>query len=141
MSSAETEAVVRRYFTDVIDGRSADLATVFTEDCVVHRRDLPVPIEGREQLERFLQLSRFTIRETATTIDALIATDDTAAARLRHRVTFAGPVPTPFGMAAAEGRTVEWKAMAWFRVRDGRIAEEWVHRDEMAIFTQLGVVP
>lgn len=141
MSASAAEAVVRRYFAEVIDGRSDDLGSVFTEDCVVHRRDLPVPIEGREQLGRYFAVSRFTLSCTETTIDGLVATDETVAVRLRHRATFASDLPTPFGLAQAAGKTVEWQAMAWFRVREGQIAEEWVHRDEMAIFAQLGVLP
>jgi predicted ester cyclase len=138
------EAVVRRYFAELIDGRSEDpavLAALFTDDCRVHRRDLPVPLEGREQLARFLLLSRLTLRETRTTIDGLVAAGDTVAARVRHRVTFARDLSTPLGPARAEGKTVEWHAMAWFRIADGRIAEEWVVRDEVAIFAQLGLLP
>jgi predicted ester cyclase len=137
--SAANEAVVLRFFREVVDARSGDLGALFTEDCRVHRRDLPVPIEGREQLERFLLVSRATIREMVTTIDALVSSEDTVVARLRHRVTFASDFPTPFGTARAEGRTVEWVAMAWFRMQDGRIAEEWIVRDELGILAQLGV--
>jgi predicted ester cyclase len=137
--SAANEVVVRRFFREVVDARTGDLAELFTEDCRVHRRDLPVPIEGREQLERFLLVSRATIREMNTTIDALVSTDDTVVARLRHRVTFASDFNTPFGPAQAEGRTVEWHAMAWFRMRGGYIAEEWIVRDEVGILAQLGV--
>ncbi|MEQ1503479.1 MAG: nuclear transport factor 2 family protein [Myxococcota bacterium] len=138
MDSAE---LVRRYFSEIVDGRSDDLASVFHPDCTVHRADLPEPIRGIEQLGRFFLVSRFTIRQTTTTIDAVITSGDTAAARVRHRVTFARPLSTPMGPVDAEGRTVEWAAMAWFRIADGRIAEEWVQRDEVAIFRQLGVVP
>ncbi|MEZ4236681.1 MAG: ester cyclase [Myxococcota bacterium] len=141
MSREAAEAVVRRYFAEVIDGRGEDLSAVFTEDCVVHRRDLPEPIAGREQLERFLLVSRFTLAGTETVIDDLLADEDRVAVRVRHRVTVAGVLQTPFGRVDAAGRTVTWHAMAWFRVRDGRIAEEWVVRDEVAIFDQLGVLP
>jgi hypothetical protein len=40
----------------------------------------------------------------------------------------------------AEGKVVTWPALAMFRIRDGKIAEEWVCRDELGMLMQLDVV-
>jgi hypothetical protein len=37
-------------------------------------------------------------------------------------------------------KTVTWLAIAIFRIRDGKIAEEWVNRDELGMLIELGVV-
>jgi hypothetical protein len=44
------------------------------------------------------------------------------------------------GRHAVAGKTVSWPAIAIFRIRDGRIAEEWVSRDELGMLIDLGVV-
>jgi predicted ester cyclase len=38
------------------------------------------------------------------------------------------------------GKTVSWPAIAIFRIRDGKIAEEWVNRDELGMLIELGVL-
>ena len=42
--------------------------------------------------------------------------------------------------AVAEGKVVSWSSLTMFRIRDGKIAEEWVCRDELGMLMQLGVV-
>jgi hypothetical protein len=39
-----------------------------------------------------------------------------------------------------EGKVVTWSSLTIFRIRDGKIAEEWVCRDELGMLMQLGVV-
>jgi predicted ester cyclase len=41
--------------------------------------------------------------------------------------------------AGTAGKTVTWSAIAIFRIRDGKIAEEWVNRDELGMSIELGV--
>jgi len=44
------------------------------------------------------------------------------------------------GRHEVAGKAVNWQAMAIFRIRDGKIAEEWVSRDELGMLIQLDVV-
>ena len=39
-----------------------------------------------------------------------------------------------------KGKTYAWDAIAIFRVKDGKIAEEWVNRDELGILLSIGAV-
>jgi hypothetical protein len=39
-----------------------------------------------------------------------------------------------------EGKGVTWASLTMFRVRDRKIAEEWVCRDELGMLIQLGAV-
>ncbi|QRO01008.1 ester cyclase [Archangium violaceum] len=140
MSLEGNKAVVRRYFEEVIDGRANVLEELFTPDCVIHRLELPEPISGLEQMQMFLEMSRYSIQQTRTTLHRLVADGDTVAAHLTHRVVFAGMISTPFGARDVAGQSVEWSAMTFFRMVDGKIAEEWVNRDEMGILAQVGLV-
>ena len=140
MSLETNKTVVRRYFEEVIDGRADVLDELFTPDCVIHRLELPEPLQGLDQMKMFLEMSRYSLQQTRTTLHRLVADGDTVAAHLSHRVVFAGMISTPFGARDVAGQSVEWSAMAFFRLREGRIAEEWVNRDELGIFAQLGLV-
>jgi predicted ester cyclase len=140
MSLENHKTLVRRYFEEVIDGRADVLDELFTPGCVIHRLELPEPIQGLEQMRMFLEMSRYSIQQTRTTLHRLAAEGDTVAAHLTHRVTFAGMISTPLGVKDVAGQSVQWSAMAFFRIEDGKIAEEWVNRDELGILAQVGLV-
>jgi predicted ester cyclase len=40
----------------------------------------------------------------------------------------------------AREQEVNWGAIVQFRLRDGKIVEEWVMRDELGILTQMGQI-
>jgi predicted ester cyclase len=87
-------------------------------------------------LEKILQVySEFT-----TTIHDLIAEEDRLACRLSHRAVNRNEWTSRLGRHAVAGKTVSWLAIAIFRIRDGKIAEEWVNRDELGMLIELGVV-
>jgi predicted ester cyclase len=134
------KTLVQQYFEQVVDGRSELLQDFFSTNCVVHRAELPEPLRGLEQLKQFFAIARRTIRRTSTEIDALIAEPGQVVARVRHKATFDGSIMTPIGLRDVTGKNVEWKAMAMFRFTDDKIAEEWVIRDEVGIFRQLGLI-
>ncbi len=139
-SLEQKKELVRRYFAEIIDGRADVLEQIFFADCVIHRHDLPEPIRGVDQLAMFLEMSRYAIARTETTIHHLIAEGDLVVARLSHRATMRGEVLTPFGACDAAGKAITWSAMAMFRFEAGKIAEEWVLRDELGMLVQLGVL-
>jgi predicted ester cyclase len=140
MTAEENRATVARYFSEVIDGRRDVLGEIFTPDCAVHRPDLPEPIRGVEQLRNFLEISRFSLLRTATVVLQTVAEGDWVSARLTHEAEFKDSIFTPFGIHEAAGQKVTWSAMALFRFEGGRIAEEWVQRDELGLLRQLGVI-
>jgi steroid delta-isomerase-like uncharacterized protein len=140
MSIEANKAVVRRYFDEVIDGRADVLDQLFTADCIVHRLELSEPIRGLDQLARFLQVARMSIRETCTEVRRLVAEADIVCAHVAHQVVFAGMLGTPLGARDVAGQTASWSAMAMFRLAGGKIAEEWVYRDEIGILRRLGLL-
>jgi hypothetical protein len=71
----------------------------------------------------------------------LISQGDEVAAVIAHDVRFGPVVLTPLGPCLAAGARASWQAMAFFRIAQGRIVEERVIRDEMAIIRQLGLLP
>jgi predicted ester cyclase len=71
----------------------------------------------------------------------LVAENDLVVCHLSHRVVHRGGDWTSrLGMhTVAEGKVVTWSAITMFRIRNGKIAEEWVCRDELGMLIQLGV--
>ena len=136
------EELVRRYFAEVVDGRSvATICELFAEDCRIFRADRATPIVGREQLCRFVRASIRAVPYIRTEIVSLVSQGDEIAARIAHEVRFGPVVITPLGPCVGTGAEASWQAMAFFRIADGRIVEERVIRDEMAILRQLGLLP
>jgi len=138
---AHQKEVVRRYFEEALDKRKLDiLDELATTDCVIHRPEMREPIAGleafREVLRRILQV----YSEFSTTIHDLVAEDDRVACRLSHCAVNRGAWTSRLGTHAVAGKTVTWSAIAIFRFREGKIAEEWVSRDELGMLIQLGVL-
>ena len=131
------KATVQRYFDEVIDGGNrAAMAELFLPGAVQHfpARNLTFnPATGAAMAPS---------RRMKTTIHHWLVDGDLVMAHLTHEVTFP-PVSqfvTQVGPVEASGRSVHWDAMALFRLQDGKIAEEWVNRDELSILGQLGAV-
>ena len=141
MSIAANKTTVRRYFEEALDNRNLDvLDKIVTRDCIIHRPEASEPIRGLEAFEHALEKILQVYSELTTTIHDLIAEEDRAACRLSHRAVNRGAWTSRLGRHAVAGKTVSWKAIAIFRIPDGKIAEEWVSRDELGMLIELGVV-
>jgi predicted ester cyclase len=141
MSIESNKAVVRRYFEEVVDKRKLDiLDEIVTIDCIIHRPEASEPIRGLEAFKHALERILEVYREFTTTIHDLIAEEDRVACRLSHRAVNRGEWTSRIGRHAVAGKTVSWPAIVIFRIRDGKIAEEWVSRDELGMLIELGVV-
>jgi predicted ester cyclase len=137
VSQADNKAIVQRYFDEVIDaGNRGAMAELFADGAVQHfpGRDLRFDAQAGAPMA--------ASRKMTTTIHHWLVDGDHVMAHLTHEVTF--PPDTRFatqaGPVEVSGRSVHWDAMALFRVEDGRIAEEWVNRDELAILAQLDAI-
>ena len=140
--SEENKTIVAGYFAEAIDKRNADiLGKFFAQDCVVHRPEASAPIVGLENLKQALGRLVDTYSEFTTTIHDLFASGDRVTCRFSHRAVNRGDWKSRIGHHSVAGREVNWSAIAIFRIRDGKIAEEWVCRDELGMLISLGVLP
>ena len=140
MSIESNKAIVRRYFEEVVDKRKLEiLDEIISMDCVIHRPEASEPIRGLEAFKHALERILQTYSEFTTTIHDLIAEEDRVACRLSHRAVNRNEWTSRLGKHAVTGKTVNWQAIAIFRLRDRKIAEEWVCRDELGMLIELGV--
>src|SRR5690242_1252167 len=137
---ARNKAVVERYFREVLDQKRFDvMPDLIAQDAVLHRpgldvAGLPAAVQRlRAVLQDFIEFS--------TEISGLIAEGDMVAVRVRHRTRVR---PHAFRSRAGDVMTgeqaLEWTALVQFRLKDGKIAEEWVMRDELGMLLQLGKI-
>jgi len=142
MSLESNKSLVRRFFTEVMDSGQTDLVhDLFSPDCRVQYPHQSEPRVGAEAIATSMAEARARQTSITTHIDLLIAEDDLVAARVRHDVVFSTDIPSRNGILKAAGRSVSWLAHVIFRIRDGRIVEEWVQRDEAGILEQLDALP
>ena len=135
------KAIVRCYFEEVVYKSKIDvLDKLATIDCIIHRPELPEPIVGLEAFKLALGRILQVYSEFTTTIHDLIAEEERVACRLSHRAVNRGDWTSRIGRYAVAGRTVTWPAIAIFRFQEGKIAEEWVSRDELGMLIELGVL-
>jgi predicted ester cyclase len=136
-------AIARRYFSEMVDQRSDRLLEeLWTEDCIVHRPEVSATIKGREAFRQAFNRVVGPYSEFQTTIHDLVADNDRVVCHLSHRVVHGGGEWTSRlgSHSVAAGQVVTWPSITMFRIRDGKIAEEWVCRDELGMQLQLGVV-
>jgi len=138
---ARNKAVVERYFREVLDGERTELMPgLFARDVVLHRPGFDV-----SGIDAAMQRLRAVLKDFSafsSELSGLMAEGDLVAARVSHRTRVR---PHAFRSRAGETQlareqALEWTAIAQFRLKDGRIAEEWVMRDELGMLLQMGTV-
>lgn len=138
---ARNKAVVERYFHEVLDQKKIEhLPELLAADAVLHRPGFDVI-----GLEAAMQRLRGVLQDYlafSTELSGLIAEGDMVSVRVLHRARVR---PHAFRSRAGEvniatEQDLQWSAIVQFRLRDGKIAEEWVNRDELGMLTQMGKV-
>ena len=125
---ARNKTVVERYFREALDqGKFEILPELLARDVVLHRPGFDV--NGIDAAVQRLRAG-------------LMAEGEMVSVRVIHRVRMR---PHAFRSRAgdvkvAADQDVLWTAIVQFRLREGKIAEEWVMRDELSMLSQLGKV-
>jgi len=73
-----------------------------------------------------------------TQVHDIIESGDRVVVRITHRAIGAGPVRSRLGTHDGNGKNFEWDAVVIFRMKDGKIAEDWVTRDELGMLLSAG---
>lgn len=138
---ARNKAIVERYFREALDqGKFELLLDLMARDVVLHRPGFDVT-----GLDAAMHRLRSVFRDYAsfsTELSGLMAEGDMVAVRVAHRARL---LPHTFrsragDVALASEQDLQWTAIVQFRLKDGKIAEEWVMRDELGMLAQMGRV-
>jgi len=136
-ASAVTTTVLRR-FLDVVMGSAgaADAYALIAPDCLAH--DTPGG-GGPEGVLAFAQHLRTAFPDLSYDVGECVAEGGLATARLTVSGVQRGPLPGS-GLAAT-GRRVTLRQLHMVRVVDGKVAEHWAARDDLALMIQLAAFP
>jgi|SRR5579883_1255169 steroid delta-isomerase-like uncharacterized protein len=119
-SGEENKQLIRRLYEEALhQGNFASIDEMFSPDFVDH--STPEQPAGPEGVKEYFADVREGFPDMRVTIDDLIAEGDRVVVRSTWRGTHLG---TYDGMAAT-GKRAERTLIQIFRVKDGRILEEW----------------
>jgi steroid delta-isomerase-like uncharacterized protein len=126
--------IVREYTERVFNAHNPELASEYvTPDVKWHGGTLGT-VEGAEGLVGLLQGFIGALPDLNAQEQDIVADGDTVAVRFvveaTHRGDLLGIPPT--------GRRVRWDAVDVYRLKDGKISEEWAADDLTAILNQVG---
>ena len=134
--SVENEAVVRRFYEEMNNGRQNELAPeLFTADHQLHDPQVPTGT-GPDGVVAAVSTYQTGVNGHWE-IDEIFSSDDKVVVRWtgtgKHDADLNGIPPT--------GRTIEVSAISIHRMADNKIAETWEVWDTLGFLQQIGVVP
>ena len=134
----DNKAVVQS-FIDKLNARDfPGAAELITLDCVHHTQGLGGgDLVGRDAWLNLVRGLWVAFPDRSIEVHQIIGEGERVAARLTwtgiHKGEFAGIAPT--------GRAVEVNGISVFAIREGKIAEQWIEQDILALQQQLGAAP
>jgi len=138
---ALNKAIVERYFREALDQRKIEvMAELMAPDVVLHRPSYDV--HGAEAVvQRWRAISK-DFSAFSSELSGMVAEGDMVAVRVFHRTKMRPHTFRSRGVAVtlAKEQEVNWGTIAQFRLRNGKIVEEWVMRDELGMLTQMGQI-
>ena len=131
------QKVVLSYFHQVLDGRKIGLLDqLFLLDCVIHRPE--GTLNGMAGIRGVVERNIAAYSKFETQVNDIFESGDRVVVRITHRAMGAGEFRSRIGVYDVKGKAVTWDAIAIFRLLNGKIAEQWVSRDELGMLLSFG---
>ncbi|HLI09773.1 MAG TPA: ester cyclase [Ktedonobacteraceae bacterium] len=137
MSTEANVAVARRVFDDLFSQGKLDAADeIYAPDHTSHDAQAP-GVNGAAAMKHYIGMYRAAFPDLHMAVDDIVAEGDKVVIRWTARGTHRGElmgVPPTGKQAVVTGINI-------IRVKDGRVAEEWINWDTLGLLQQLGVAP
>ena len=129
--------IVARFIEEFKNKANHDIVDeLLAPDFVHHLTDPRLP-PGREAIKLLGQSIVAGFPDVHATVEELLADGDFVVERTSARATNTGE----FNGIPATGKQVTWTETHIYRLKDGKIAEQWSEIDLLALLTQLGAIP
>lgn len=141
MSEANKE-LVRRHFEEIFNRQNLDLCDeIMADDYVEHAvaplgESAPGRVNGPQAMRATAEWLLAQFPDLHMTIEALVAEEDTVAARILSEGTNLGE----FNGLPPTGKRFSARQSHWYRVEDGKLAEHWATREDLPVLMQLGIL-
>jgi len=132
--------IVRRILERLSTGDVAGFTDALAPDYVRHCQAMPPglqEIHGGDTMQGWLLANLVTFPDYHEELEWLVAEGDFVAWRSRGHGTMAGAM----GPFPPTGRTMDLVIIGMHRFENGKIAETWTSWDNLAVLTQLGLMP
>ena len=133
----DLEALMRRFYEEVVNRGRVELVDELAADDFVEHEVFPGLSADKEGVKEFFQIMRSAFPDLRFEVEDLIASGDTAVARVRMRGTHQGT----FMDIPPTGKQIDVPTMDWIRFREGQAVEHWGVTDTGAMMEQLGAIP
>jgi predicted ester cyclase len=130
---AAARALVERFYNEVWNQADEGTAREILHRNFVFRGSLGPDLRGLDGFIAYLRAVHAAFAGFTCTVEELIEMPERVAAKMLFRGTHCAPL---FGVEAT-GRDIVWNGAAFFKIRDGLIAELWVLGDIDAVKRQL----
>ena len=135
--SEENKIIVRRLYSEVLEGGNIDVADDLLDTGYVNHSPLPEEPPGAKGAKKRFVLTRDAFPDATLTIESMISEGDMVAVRRTFRGThkgeFLGIIPT--------GKEIEIPGISIFRISEGKILEGWVEPGYVGILYSLNAIP
>ncbi|HEX8067684.1 MAG TPA: ester cyclase [Thermoleophilaceae bacterium] len=138
MTPEDNKQLLRRYFEEIDKGNIDVVDELVAEDYIDHN---PAPFAGpeggREGLKQAFRAFQAATPGARHVIEDQIAEGDKVATYIKASGRHEGDLPGPLPATGAE---LSQTAVAIHRIEDGKLAEHWSARDDVAVMQQLGLL-
>jgi len=133
------QKLVLSYFRDVLDGGKIELVdNMFQPNCELHFGSSDV--KGIAEVHGMVERIKTTYSTLATEVHDIFESRDRVVVRVTHRATGGGMLRSRMGTYDIKGKTISWDAIVIFQLKNGKIVEEWINRDELGALLTAGIL-
>jgi steroid delta-isomerase-like uncharacterized protein len=134
----ESAVTARRFVEEILNtGDWSTAGEILTDDVVLHHPSAPEPIRGIDAVHGFLGQFRAGMPDLTLQVEDVADGGDRVGVRWTARGTHEADM---FGIPPT-GNEIHIRGLSFFRLQDGKIAEDWVEENTFEVLQQLGVVP
>lgn len=148
MSIEENKRIIQSSYDAINAGKGIQgVDEHFAPDFVAHLPGRPYAIKSREEFKVLLQAYLTAFPDFHATTDDLVAEGDLVAIRETYTATHTGSYDgvlldddgVPMNIPPT-GKKIDLTGIDIYRLKDGKIVEQWIEQDLLGLLRQLGLV-
>jgi predicted ester cyclase len=140
MSTTANKEIVRRFYEGVFNQRNIDAIDELVHPEFLNHDPTPAASRDPESMKQFIHTITQAFPDHHHAIEDLIAEGDKVVMRCTLTATHQGLFPGFLEMLPT-GKSICQRQIHILRIRDSKLAEHWVVRDDLAMMQQLGLIP